>query len=265
MLLPEVARKKIGNIQQWEDMLASARAGLKIMSGLLDYCIHDAPQHLRPAIFTALSGVSLAGADYDAYGMYYFFEKRVCGTWLESIANNPQFIISFFKDDYQPQALHKALFPNSRWKGDLEQLEFSQAHEIFQNWLDAMVKVPIEEIGASQFNIHSLKQFSMPEIVFSEGFKPEPVILHLLKGFESFSLPDKGGAQRDTRLDEWANESCVYVVKTLASRFELDCKAFADLGSNSIRILAEAGLDKRHLPRMNARDRGLLVSQELGL
>jgi hypothetical protein len=32
-----------------------------------------------------------------------------------------------------------------------------------------------------------------------------------------------------------------------------------------VRALAEAGLDKRRLPRMNNRDKGILVLEEMGL
>jgi hypothetical protein len=66
-------------------------------------------------------------------------------------------------------------------------------------------------------------------------------------------------------VDDLVLRGCNYVIDTLAKRFEFDYMAFSGLNSNSVRVLAEAGLDKRRLPRMNVRDRGHLVSQELGL
>lgn len=265
MLLPEVARKKIGNILLWEDMLDVAKNnGEGGMAGLLKYCIHDAPKHLRPAIFKGLSGISLQTSDYDGYSIFNFFKKSVADTWLEPIAENPQFIVSVL-GCHHPLTLNEAFFPNSTWQGELDHPDLAQASGILQRCLETMMNVPIDEMGASHFQIHLIESFDFTHQTFSKGFKPEPILIHLFKGFESYSLPETRGLQRDFRLDDAALKTCLYVTKTLESHFELDYKAFERLSSNCIRLLAEAGLDKRRLPRMNNRDRGHLVSQELGL
>jgi hypothetical protein len=120
-------------------------------------------------------------------------------------------------------------------------------------------------MGASYFQLYHLADTDMPEPVFSAGFRPEPIIVHMLKGFEHLSLRDIRSHHKGLVVDDLVLRGCNYVIDTLAKRFEFDYMAFSGLNSNSVRVLAEAGLDKRRLPRMNVRDRGHLVSQELGL
>lgn len=262
MLLPEVATKKAGDFMLWEDMLDVAKKGESDgVANLFTYCIHDAPEHLRPAIFKGLSGLSLQTSPYDGFWIYNFFKGSVAGTWLEPIYKNPHFILGVLGHDHL-DTLYTAFFQTD---GFPREPDYAEASGILQICLDALMSVPPDEMGASHFQTWLIGRMDIPTQIFSSDFKPEPVLVHLLKGFESFSLPEEGGPVRDIRLDEAATRTCIYVAKVLAKRFELDYQAFSGLSSKCVRLLAEAGLDKRRLPRMSSRDRGHVVSQELGL
>jgi hypothetical protein len=262
MLLPEVATKRVGDFMLWEDMLDVAKKSeLDGVANLLSYCIHDAPEHLRPAIFKGLSGLSLQTSPYDRYWIFNFFKNSVAGTWLEPISKNPNFILSVLGHEYL-DTLYMAFFPES---SSTSKPDYAEASGILQICLEALMHVPPDEMGASHFQTWLVGRLNISAQVFSKDFKPEPVLVHLLNGFESFSLPAEGGPVRDIRLDEAATRTCIYVAKVLAKRFELDYQAFSGLSSKCVRLLAEAGLDKRRLPRMSSKDRGHVVSQELGL
>lgn len=262
MLLPEVATKKVGDFMLWEDMLDLAKKNeFDGVANLFSYCINDAPEHLRPAIYKGLSGLSLQTSPYDGFWIFNFFKNSVAGTWLEPISKNPHFILSVLGHDHI-DSTYNAFFPASSSEFDPD---YPEASGLLQICLDALMSVPPEEMGASHFQTWLIGQMDIPSQIFSRDFKPEPVLVHLLKGFESFSLPAEGGPVRDIRLDEAATRTCIYVAKVLAKRFELDYQAFSGLSSKCVRLLAEAGFDKRRLPRMSSRDRGHVVSQELGL
>lgn len=269
MLLPEVARKKIGNVTLWEDMLDVAMADDdQGMSGLFNYCIKHAPEHLRPAIYRGLAGMTLACSGYltDGLGLFKYFKAKTAGTWLEPISHNPLFINSLLGDGHL-LTLNKIIVATNSAAEPKIPLQSSQAQlsTVLERFLTLIMNKPIDEIGSSEFQIAMLEKQALPEQVFSENFRAEQAILHMLKALESFTLPEKVGTLRHNDLDEAALNSCAYVARTLANHVELDYWAFAGLSSSSIRVLAEAGLDKRKLPRMNTKDRGILVSQELGL
>jgi hypothetical protein len=140
-----------------------------------------------------------------------------------------------------------------------------QPEAVFEHCLNALLDVPPDEMGASYFQLYHLADTDMPTPVFSEGFRPEPILVHMLKGFEHLSLGDLRSEHKGLVVDDLVLKGCRYVIKTLAKRFEFDYTAFSELSSKSVRVLAEAGLDKRQLPKMNRRDKGQLISEELGL
>jgi hypothetical protein len=282
MLLPEVARKKIGNVTLWEDMLDVATADDdQGMSGLFNYCIKHAPEHLRPAIYRGLAGMTLACSGYltDGLGLFKYFKAKTAGTWLEPISHNPLFINSLMGNHILTLnritiAFHSAAQPKTPPQSSQDDMNDllgrsitsqGQMSALMEHCLTLIMNKPVDEIGSSEFQIALLEKQALPEQVFSEDFRAEPAIVHMLKALESFTLPEKVGILRKNDLDEAALNSCAYVARTLANHVELDYRAFAGLSSSGIRVLAEAGLDKRKLPRMNTKDRGILVSQELGL
>lgn len=269
MLLGDVARKKIGNISLWENMLdISKDEGHAGMAGLFRYCIDNPPEHLRPAIYRGLSGMALASSIYlhDGHGLYKTLDTMVAGSWLEPLTQNLPMIISLMGTDNQFTPRNLAISLQKRLFVENHGTPVKVQHKtLLEHCLQAILEVPVHEMGVAQFQIYLLDCAELPTPEFSEGFKPEPIIVHMLKGLEDFSVPEVGSTIRGEVIDEFAVKGCTYVIQTLAKHFQLDYQAFTGLGSKSIRVLAEAGLDKRRLPRMNARDRGHLVSQELGL
>jgi hypothetical protein len=269
MLLPEVASKKFGSITLWEDMLDVAKdEDGEGMSGLFNYCINNPPEHLRPGIFRGLSGMVLDVAIHlnDGKGLVKMLWNSVIDSWLEPLRHNPHLIISLMGADnlFTVRSVKASIDANNSAQASGVPSPV-QSEAIFEHCLNALLDVDPEEMGASYFQLYHLADTDMPEPVFSAGFRPEPIIVHMLKGFEHLSLRDIRSHHKGLVVDDLVLRGCNYVIDTLAKRFELDYMAFSGLNSNSVRVLAEAGLDKRRLPRMNVRDRGHLVSQELGL
>ena len=268
MLLPEVASKKIGPIALWENMLDVAKDEEDTgMGGLFKYCINNPQEHLRPGIYRGLSGMALASSIYmhDGYGLYKALDSQVAGSWLEPISQNLPLIISLMGTDNQFTPRNLAIALQERLCIENHGVPVKVQHKtLLEHCLQAILDVPVEELGVSHFQIYLLGTAEMPEPEFSAGFRPEPIIVHMLKGLEHLSLPESD-TLRAPVIDEFMAMGCTFVTKTLAKHFHLDYQAFSGIGSKGVRVLAEAGLDKRRLPRMNVRDRGHVVSQELGL
>jgi hypothetical protein len=192
--------------------------------------------------------------------------NSVIDSWLEPLRHNPHLVISLMGTDN--------LFTLPSVKASINANNSAQAigvpspvrsEEVLEHCLNALLVVAPDEIGASYFQLYHLAETDMPEPVFSAGFKPEPIIVHMLKGFEHLSLRDIRSHHKGLVVDDLVTKGCTYVINLLAKRFELDYTAFSCLSSNSVRVLAEVGLDKRRLPQMNSRDKGHVISEELGL
>ena len=260
MLMDEVARKKLGAVGLWEQMLAVAKfdkennvSDNQGMSGLLNYCIHSAQVHMRPAIFRGLSSMTLVNAEAvnDGVGMYNFLMEKVTDTWLEPLLDNPLLLINLVAEDRAIQYGGYSVLDNPE--------------TLLDRCLKEIMATPPNQLGASHFRIFLLDKMSPPEQVLPADIKPERIIRHMLLGLESFAVPESVEDLRDKETNEFPFKGCNYVIKTLARHHEFDYQVFKGLGSRSIRVLVEAGLDKRKLPRMNNRDKGHLISEELGL
>lgn len=274
MLLPEVARKKMGEVGLWEQMLAVASYDEKAnfddaqgMGGLLNYCINDASDHLKPAILRALANmalVSIRGVD-DGIGLYNFLRTKVGNTWLEPLIDSPLLMINMIAEEGKVDLRSRQNLnatPEQQGRGIRALIS---PETLLDRCLKEIMATAPNELGASHFRIFLLEELHPPKQVLSPGIQPEQVIKHMLQGLESFSIPASAESLRGEATSDSAMNGCNYVIKTLASRYELDYQAFKGLGSLSIRALVEAGLDKRKLPRMNNRDKGHLISGELGL
>jgi hypothetical protein len=200
------------------------------------------------------------------YWHYNFLSDRLKGTWLESHMNAPRLLVNLVSNDDFEQVLAKLreLDPNHAYNAQV----FSdrvKAPNTLDQWLDEVMTTEPKDLTLSHFQIYHLERYELPEQILSTRWRPEAVIRHMLKGLELFVTQDCEQNLPKRQIDEQAFQGCVYVAKTLVSRYELDYKAFAGFGSLSVRALAEAGLDKRRLPRMNNRDKGILVLEEMGL
>jgi hypothetical protein len=275
MLLSEVARKKLGEVGLWEQMLAVAKfdqgAGWdedQGMAKLFSFCINEASEQLRPAIFRALSTmayVTAQGVD-DGIGMYKFLRKNVTDTWLEPLLRSPLLLINLVADEqfisFDSDIPDPNLSPKQHYY-DIAVLDNPET--LFDRCLKEIMATPADQLGASHFRVFLLDELRPPVQELSPDLVPEQVIKHMLEGLESFCIHESLEALRQEETNDVPFQGCNYVIKRLESRYELDYKAFEGLGSRSIRTLVEAGLDKRRLPRMNSRDKGHVISEELGL
>ena len=269
MLLPEVITKKIHPMTLWEDMVSHARVGNGLgLSGLLNYCIDGAPFRFKPSIEKALQSMCGSGKDFfkSSFWQYNFLEKRIKGTWLEAHVFTPMLLINLVSDDDFENVLEKLREQGVDYTYQADDfVDLVKTPNTLNQWLaDIMASEP-QALGLSHFQIYHLERYQLPMQILSDHWQPEVIILHVLKGLELFVTNDSDQNLPKRQLDAQAFQGCVYVAKTLASRHELDYKAFSGVSSMSIRVLAEAGLDKRRLPRMNNRDKGILVLQEMGL
>jgi hypothetical protein len=204
--------------------------------------------------------MSIRGVD-DGIGLYKFLREIVDDTWLERLIDSPMLLINMVAEEGNIDLSNN---PKS------EELirEFPaliNPETLLDRCLKEIMATAPEELGSSHFRIYLLEELNPPKQVLSPDLQPEQVIKHMLKGLESFSIDEKLEWLRTDDTRDSAVSGCNYVIKTLAGLCELDYTAFKGLGSSSVRVLVEAGLDKRKLPRMNGRDKGHLISEELGL
>jgi hypothetical protein len=260
MLLPEVIRKKLGQVGLWEQMLTVALYNAQSqgndpqgMAGLLDYCIHKAPEHLQPAIFRALSNLALVNAEgvVDGKGIYNFLRDKAGDTWLEPLFENPLLLINLVAEDGPVQYGNFAVL--------------DRPESLLDRCFKEIMATPSDQLGFTHFGIFLLNAMDPPEQVLSPDLKPESVIRHMLQGLDGYSLPASTQEFRSEHMNDAALQGCKYVIKTLMARYELDYRALKGISSLGVRVLVEAGLDKRQLPRMNNHDKSRLLSEELGL
>jgi hypothetical protein len=269
MLLPEVITKKVHPLSLWEDMVKNAKGDSgKGLSGLFNYCINSAHPNVRPAIAKALQCMTSTTANFFKanYWQYMFLTKKLHGTWLETHVQTPRLLINLVSDDNFEIVLEKLREQGIEYVDHADDFaDLVKAPDTLNQWLEDIMATEPQELSLSHFNIFRLENYEMPEQTFSNRWRPEEVIRHMLEGMELFVAKNVEEIPGKRKIDGQAFDGCVYVTKTLASRHELDYKAFSGASSLSIRVLAEAGLDKRRLPRMNYKDKGILVSAELGL
>jgi hypothetical protein len=267
MLLPGVIGKKIGGLSLWEDFLESA-SRFNTISKLLDYCVSTPDERLKAFIKNGLKNLTLDSDDFYENGVQPYFTlcNMVKGTWLESLADDPKLLINLISDEPYEEAYVSWQIVKDPSKKPIEEfVNLIKNKGTLDYWLKEIMAVKPNELTLSHFKIFLLEQIDLPEQVITLPFSPEKIIKHMLAGLEQFTMPDAEKTEAKTLVDEQAYKGCVYLVKALSRRYELDYTALNGIGSLGIRALAEAGLDKRRLPKMNYRDKGILVSAELGL
>jgi hypothetical protein len=260
MLNPEVISKKIGDLRLWEDLIQMVRENAFKMHGLLDYCITSPPEHFKPVILSALKNMTMAADSFDGDGVknYCYLCNLKQGSWLAPLDTDPKLFINLISSD----SFEKEL---SDWSFAGEVTDMVRNTGTLDYWLRDIMSTKPEDLGLSHFRIYRLGKMNLPKQVITPPFAPEQVLTHMLAGLESFVVPNGSKNARNLEGEDQAMKGAIFLAKTLASRYELDYIAFASVSSLGVRVLAEAGLDKRRLPRMNYRDKGILVSAELGL
>jgi hypothetical protein len=197
---------------------------------------------------------------------YFTLCNKIKGSWLESLADDPKLLINLISNEPYEDAYVSWQILKEPTKKTLEEFtKLIKSPGTLDYWLKEIMAVEPHELGLSHFKVFLLEHMDLPDQVITLPFTPEQIITHMMAGLESFARPDAVKTEGKTMVDEHAYRGCVYLAKELAHRFELDYTALKITESLGIRAMAEAGLDKRRLPRMNYKDKGILVSQELGL
>jgi hypothetical protein len=248
MLLPHVFKKSIASFTLWEDLVhqASENPG-STLDRVMDYCIGNPPLSLRPGIYNGLrSMVWLASSNIDdGSKLFSFLEEKLSGTWLESVLTSKILKLHLLSSDSQSGEL-------------LRDNKLSQS--IFQE----IMAITPGEMGFAQFHAISGKEHGLPPQSFDEDFAREAFICHLLTGLQCF-MADVRLSEDSMCMVNTATLHCKEVIGLLAAVHEFDYAQFKELNSAGLRVLVDAGLDMRRLPRMNARDRGRLLEDELGM
>jgi hypothetical protein len=269
MLVPEAYTKKIHPLSLWEDMVQHAKIDNgNGLSGLFDYCVHVSPIRFRSTIAKALQCMTVSSEDFFklSYWQYRFLEKKVKDTWLEKHVNTPRLLVNLISNDNFEEVLKKMYEQGYEYADHaIDFADRLKTPKVVNQWLSEIMATEPQNLSLSHFRIFHLDRYKLPEQTLSSRWRPEHVICHMLKGLELFVTKDAGKSQPKKEIDDDVLRGCAYIAKTLASRHELDYSAFAGCSSLSVRALAEAGLDKRRLPKMNNRDKGMLVLQEMGL
>jgi hypothetical protein len=274
MLLPEVSRKKMGEIGLWEQMLDVAKydEGLGFddrpgMSGVLHYCLNNANDQLKPSIFRAFANmamVNIRGVD-DGLGLYNFLRNKTFNTWLAPLFDSPLLLINMIAEQGKVDLRTRQDFKATPEQRGVGISVLNNPETLLDRCLKEIMATTPNEMGASHFRVFLLEKLNPPKQVLCKDLQPEQVIKHMLQGLEGFSVHESTEWLRSSDTHESAVNGCNYVIKTLAGLYDLDYAAFKGLGSSSVKVLVEAGLDKRKLPRMNGRDKGRVLSEELGL
>lgn len=248
MLLPQVFKKSIANFSLWEDLVhqASENPG-STLHRVMDYCIDNPPHSLRPCIFNGLRsmGTLISGNMLNGGQLWAFLEENLPGTWLEPVLDS------------------KVLKLNLNHQNSTSQ-EWRRDQKITQSIFLEIMDIPPTEMGFAQFHSISTREHVLTPQSFDDDFVREPFICHLLTGLQCF-IADVRLSEDTACMVNTVTQHCREAIGLLAVGHEFDYTQFKDLHSEGLKVLVDAGLDRRRLPRMNARDRGRLLEDELGM
>jgi hypothetical protein len=248
MLLPAVFKKSIANFSLWEELVYYASEDQDSpLSHVMTYCIEEPPQSLRPGIFNGLrSMISLASGNIShGNRLFAFLEEKLAGTWLEPLLDSKILKLNLLGENSAQHA----------WRGD---------QALIQSLFSEIKELAPSEMGFAHFHVLSVQEKPLVTQHFDEGFGRESFICHLLTGLQCF-ISDARFSEETLSMVGIATHNCREAIKLLGVNHEFDYTQFRGLSSPGLRILIDAGLDIRRLPKMNPRDRGRLLEDELGM
>lgn len=265
MLLPGVIRKSLGDFTLWEHLAVSAASrNNPTLSKLMGYCLDNPAESLRPHIYNGLMSMTV-GTEVDAtqgIDVLSFLKTEASDSWLSEI--NKSCILKLNMMDCSDQ---------DDFKEDLKQrprlfVELWMNQEtLFERLLGEIIDTPINSIGAHHFK--AINRFSAIEGVLEQQVYPtlnrEAAISHLMRAMENLL---EGASIEPTHKEDVryvAQTACKATTRKLSNGHDLDYSAISGICSASVKVLVEAGLDIRRLPKMNTRDKGRLLEDDLGL
>jgi hypothetical protein len=262
MLLPAVTNKSLGYFSFWEDLvILASKPGDTHVHRLMDYCVDNPPLSLRPGILNGLRSMSMRSTeDTDGMALLLFLKNKLTGTWLEPILQNDIFKMNLLAH-VDPYSRNSKI---AHYPDVIGSLGVDQEH-LAERVFAEILEMPPENISLAYFDAIGQSRAIKGDQVISQGFDREAFLSHLLKGAKCFLGYNRVKSKDLKEIRDIINYRCRQAFAMLSQDHQLDYGKFQDLHSEGIRFLVEQGFDRRRLPRMAPRDRGILLEDELGM
>lgn len=264
MLLPAVTTKALGYFNMWEDLVfaVSQRRCEPVLQKIMEYCLDNPPLALRPGIEHGLRGMTVASSEHitDGLSVHVYLHKNLKGTWLEQLVKSDVLQLNLLGSDDTIDVIAK-LNPNSEENGSLWNDQDRLGERVFREILGT----PAERIGVAHFDAVGYLERVIGPQDYSCDLPREKVLSHLLQGLSHLLGKEGLCTEEIDEVREFAVKNCKNAVRLLGAGYEFDYQAFRGVPSAGARVLAEAGLDLKKLPRMTNRDRGRVLENDLGM
>jgi hypothetical protein len=249
MLLPAVTNKSLGYFTLWEEMVYRAsQPGDTPIHRLMDYCVDNPPESLRPGILNGFRSLSMQVPE-NANGsapLLDFVNKKLKGSWLEPILTS--------------DILKLNLLGLTRLSYDWKNRE-----SLLQSVCNEILDTPTHNLGFAQFVALYLTRAIHGKHLLDQDFNRERFLVHLLDGMQCFIGSARSMSDGTEHIHKAVIKDCRGAIQQLSIDHQFDYAQFEGMPSSGIRLLIDEGLDKRRLPRMSNADRGRLLEDELGL
>lgn len=264
MLLPAVTTKALGYFNPWEDLVhaASQKNCRPVIEQIMHFCLDNPPPALRPGIEHGLRGMTVASSENitDGLGIHVYLQQTLKGTWLEPVLSSDVLKLNLLGSNDGMNVIAK-LNGNFDEDNSLWEDQARLGERVFQE----ICATPADRIGVAHFDaVGYLGRIVGPQD-YSPALAREKTLVHLLSGLQRVLGKEQLSTEEIDEVREFAIERCKTAVRLLGHKYEFDYEGFRGLSSIGVRVLAEAGLDLRKLPRMNNRDKGRVLENDLGM
>lgn len=262
MMLPAVTGKLIGEFTLWEDLLHLATTAEKdsVVDRLFNYCIDNPPEHLRRGIGEGFRSICADSSTEFSHAGHIFVHlaEKLPGTWLEPVLSSPSLMLNCI-GSADPERIFE------RTPGAKEAFAplFKDIETLAQRVYDEFMSRPtpaFQDIDA----IRHLERVT-EESKFRPNFSREQYITHLLKCIHRFPGSTDRSMKEVQDVKDQVYDLFKRALNLVHNGKPYDYSGFSGLKSHEVRILVEEGFEMRKLPRMNHRDRGRIVENDLGM
>lgn len=264
MLLPAVTTKALGFFNLWEDLVcaASQKNCEPVIQKIMEYCLDNPPLALRPGIEHGLRAMTVASSENitDGLGMHVYIQKNLKGTWLEPVMHSDVLKLNLLGSDGKVDVLAR-LSEGFEENDPLWEDQDRLVERVFME----ILATPVERIGVAHFDAVGYLDRVIGPQDYSPDLPREKALTHLLQGLDHLLGKELLVTKEIDELREFAVKNCKNAVRLLGSNYEFDYQAFRGVPSAGVRVLSEAGLDLKRLPRMSNRDKGRVLENDLGM
>ena len=264
MLLPAVTTKSLGYFNLWEDLVfaVSQKKCPPVLRKIMEYCLDNPPLALRPGIEHGLRGMTVASSENitDGLGIHVYLQNNLKGTWLEPLVHSDVLKLNLLGSDDKIDVLAR-LDANYKQNGPLWEDQDHLVERVFME----ILSTPAERIGVAHFDAVGYLDRVIGPQDYSPELPREKVLSHLLQGLDHLLSKEILSTEEIDEVREFAVKNCKNAVRLLGADYEFDYQAFRTVPSAGVRVLSEAGLDLKKLPKMTNRDRGRVLENDLGM